>query len=145
MMVDYNFLTKPELLLWSGAKHFRFRDDPCFQTFGEPILVTDPIYLADVYNSEDPLACYVREQGVIVNDFGGDTSCPILWQPPYLMLILDNTEVYDPFALPPDAKLLADVVGCDSGSFVFLPLVKEMPSELQAAVTDVLARNNGAT
>jgi len=38
------------------------------------LLITDPIYLADVYNpNDDEAAAYVRANSVIVCDFGGDS------------------------------------------------------------------------
>jgi len=143
VMVDPYRLVKPQLHIWSGAAHLPFRQEMHFLTSGEPVLVTDPIYLADVYNSEDSLACFVREQGVIVNDFGGDITCPVVWQPPFLMLVLDDTEFPEPSEMPLDAVIVASKVGCDSGSFVFLPLAEGMPAGLRTTVADVVARNNG--
>jgi hypothetical protein len=119
----------------------QFRLPPELHTAGEPVLITDPIYLADVYNDPGPLAACVREQGLIVNRFGGDLSAPVWWQPPYLMLLLaEHPEEADP---PLDATIVPEVVGCDSGSFVFLPLSERIPQELKAKIDAVVACRNG--
>ena len=62
---------------FSDAPEIDFRDIYQFQTSGEPILVTDPTYLADVYNSKDPDASFLRAHGVFLMDFGGDTGGPV--------------------------------------------------------------------
>jgi hypothetical protein len=131
-----------------------FRFNFSFETQGEPILVTDPIYLADVWNSKDALSDFVRKYGAMGVDFGGDTSCPIWWEPPYVTLPVSG-HYYDksfdrPFphgeAVPPStATVISDYdVGCDSGSFVFLPLVKDVPPALNQIIDETVTQRNGA-
>lgn len=138
-MVERFRLIKPEFNLRVRFPALDFSDRGTFQTGGEAVLVTDPTYLADVYNSQEDTASFVRQHGVIVWDFGGDTSGPVWWQPPFLKIAfaIDHGEP------PPSATVLADEVGCDSGSLVFLPLTKALPSRLRAHVDRVLVANSG--
>ncbi len=132
-------LVKPKFNLRARFPALDFSDRGTFQTGGEAVLVTDPIYLTDVYNSQEGTASFVRQHGVIVWDFGGDTSGPVWWQPPSLKIAfaLDSGEP------PPSATVMADEVGCDSGSLVFLPLTKALPPGLRAQVDRVLVANSG--
>lgn len=115
-----------------------------FELAGEELLITDPIYLADVYNpSGDAVAAHVRAVGVVVGDFGGDASCPVWWRDPYLLLPLSLTPSHDP-AMVAGAIRVADEIGCDSGSFVFLPLRPDAPPSVRAAVERVMIDRNGA-
>lgn len=101
-------------------------------------------YLANVYNpNNDPVAQYVRSNGVIVTDFGGDSSCAVWWKDPILLLPLSLHPPRRPHVFKGATKV-AQEVGCDSGSFLFLPLSRDMPGLVKAAVKEVLADNNGA-
>jgi hypothetical protein len=121
---------------FSGSDEFRLE--------GEDLLITDPIYLADVYNTnDDPVAAYVRANSVIVTSFGGDDSCAVWWKDPILLLPLSLHAPRRPHVFK-GARVMARQVGCDSGSFVFLPLRTEMPAPLQSTVAEVLAKENGA-
>jgi hypothetical protein len=146
-MIKPECLIRPEDQFREGFPTLGFREEYSFRTSGEPVLVTDPTYLADVYNSHDEEACYLRAHGVFVMDFGGDTSCPVWYKDPYLMLPISMplTDDARPLQLPTGARVLADEVGTDSGSFIFLPLVSDLPSKLQAEVNAVLTRRTGAT
>ena len=139
-MVEKFRLIRPEFNLRVRFPALDFSDRNTFQTGGEAVLVTDPTYLADVYNSQGGMASFVRQNGVFVLDFGGDRSGPVWWQPPFLKIAF----VVDSGKPPPDTTVLADEVGCDSGSLVFLPLTKALPSRLRAQVDRVLAEDNGA-
>jgi hypothetical protein len=122
----------------------KFRGEFWLETRGEPVLLTDPTYLADVYNSkDDEKATYVREHGVLLLDFGGDTGSPVWWRPPYLILPLSMHYKAD---LSPgeDVKVFAREVSCDSGSFVFLPVTDEMPTSLKKEIQEVIQKGHGA-
>lgn len=116
-----------------------------FSTRGAPVLVTDPIYLADIYNmNDDPLAEYVRANGVVVCGFGGDTSCPVCWKSPLLMLPTATHIEWDmcPGQLCwPDGSVA--IIGCDSASFVFLVLHGQMPSLMREKCETVAQERNG--
>lgn len=115
-------------------------------TTRDPIFVTDPIYLADVYNqNDDPVAAYIRSTGVIVNDFGGDTSCPVWWRDPFLVLSTSAHVDGEAIACPPCGTIvLANQVGCDSASFVFLVMQSDLPDEVLKRIETVLRDRNGA-
>lgn len=157
-MVDPSRLRKQSVVLadWKNYySNFDFNWNFSFTTRGELILITDPIYLADVYNSHDWLASFVRRNSAMAQDFGGDTSCPAWWQPPYLILPVsghyfgkgspDNPFwASDELEVPPNTIVLSEQdVGCDSASFVFLPVTSDIPAELQAKIDEVLEERNG--
>jgi hypothetical protein len=143
-IVNPNRLTKPEDKFHKAFPEFNFREVYSFQTSGEPVLLTDPTYLADVYNSGDEIASFLRAHGIFVIDFGGDVSSPVWWQPPFVLLPI-SMHISDRDLEPPEeVTVLAEEVGTDSGSFVFLPLTEELPWALKARVDKVLAENNGA-
>ncbi len=110
---------------------------------GGSLIITDPIYLADVYNANDDLlAELVRTLGVIVTDFGGDDSCPVWWKDPHVILPL-SISLPDPLITPAGAEVAANEVGCDSGSFVFLPFHPDAVPLLHDIVSEILAEKNG--
>jgi hypothetical protein len=107
------------------------------------LLITDPTFLADVYNpNDDPVAAYLRANGVIVYGFGGDETCAVWWKEPFLLLPLSLCSPRDPAAVA-GAIRVADRVVCDSGSFLFLPLRADQPSPVRSAVEEVFAKGNG--
>lgn len=114
------------------------------ETHGEPVLLTDPIYLADIYNlKDDERATYIRKHGVLLVDFGGDIGSPVWWQPPYLRMPI-SAHYEDKSAPTRGAQVLADEVRCDSGSFVFLPVTDQMPASLKREVERVVREGDGA-
>ena len=121
-----------------------FRDVHRFQTAGEPVLITDPTYLADVYNSDDDSASYLRAHGVFVSRFGGDTSGPVWWQSPFLLLPISVHLSNAGLRSSLDITVLAEEVGTDSGSFIFLPLADDLLQDVRVKVDSVLAHDNGA-
>ncbi len=130
--------------LGDAVAGLKFRGLFSLETHGEPVLLTDPIYLADIYNSkDDERAVYVRGHGVLLVDFGGDTGGPVWWQPPYLLLPI-SMHYKDGPTPPRGVKVLADEVGCDSGSFVFLPVTDQMPASLKREIQEVVRKRNGA-
>ena len=137
-------IVPPDEDLGEAVAGLKFRGSFWLETHGEPVLLTDPIYLADIYNSkDDEKAVYVREHGVLLVDFGGDTGGPVWWQPPYLLLPISMHYEDEP-SLKKGVKVLADDVGCDSGSFVFLPVTDEMPASLKHQIQEVVRKRNGA-
>jgi hypothetical protein len=107
------------------------------------VLLTDPGYLADIYSSTDDVAVYVRTHGVVVMDFGGDCAGPVWYQFPYVLLPI-SMHLSDADKRAPAGVTVWGEVGCDSGSFVFLPLATDLPSALRDIVDGVLARQLGA-
>jgi hypothetical protein len=116
----------PNLHEWYPELGFSGRTE--LTTAGEPIFVIDPIELADVYNAnDDPIAIYLRQNAVIVSDFGGDTAAPVWWEPPFLVI---PTAQHSEMRMPPGATQLAEEVVCDSASLVFIGMSDGMPPAL---------------
>lgn len=65
-MIKPERLIRPEDQFREGFPTLDFREEYSFRTSGEPVLVTDPTYLADVYSSHDEEAGYLRAHGVFV-------------------------------------------------------------------------------
>jgi hypothetical protein len=117
-----------------------FRNRRSLVTTGQKVLLVDPTYVADVYNSTDEVASFLRDQGLFMMDFGGDTAVPVWWTPPFLVMPISmHNEHLD---APVGAEVFTDEIGCDSGSFVFLPLSADMPRGVQSKVKEVLGENN---
>jgi hypothetical protein len=130
----------PDLREWYPKLNFSGRAE--LVTAGEPIFVTDPIYLADIYNpNDDPNATYLRQSAVVVCDFGGDTAAPVWWKPPFLVV---PTSQHDQPKMPPGATQLAEQIGCDSASFVFIALNDDVPPALRKKIDAVEREMNGA-
>lgn len=142
-MVDPNRLIKPKDGFRIAFPGLGFREVYSFHTSGEPVLMTDPIYLADVYKSEEMIAAFLRSHGVFIMDFGGDVSGPVWWKHPYVLVPISIHLSEEDLMLPEGATLLADEIGTDSGSFVFLSLAEHLPSLLRSKVEEVLARGRG--
>lgn len=118
-----------------GFSNFR-----SFVTRGEKVLLVDPIYIADVYNSTDEVASYLRAHGLFLMDFGGDTAVPVWWTPPYLLMPV-SMHIRE-WLVPAGAAVLTTEIGCDSGSFMFLPLSQDLPFCVEKRVMETLEENN---
>lgn len=130
----------PDLREWYPKLGFSGRGE--LATAGEPIFVTDPIYLADIYNpNDDPNATFLRQKAVVVSDFGGDTAAPVWWKPPFLIV---PTSQHDQPEMPAGATRLAEQIGCDSASFVFIALNDDVPPALRKKIDEVEGEKNGA-
>ncbi len=111
-------------------------------TGGEPIFITDPIYLADVYNANDDLvATYLRQNAVIVSDFGGDSAAPVWWEPPFLAV---PTSQHVQVRMSPGATQLAEEIVRDSASFVFIAMNDEIPTALREKIDQAEEVEDGA-
>jgi hypothetical protein len=106
------------------------------------VLLVDPCYIADVYNSTDEAASYVREHGLFLMDFGGDLSVPVWWKPPFLVMPISAYWSDGDLKPPPGTTVLAGEIGCDSGSFVFLPHAATFPHALRRKVKEALEAHN---
>jgi hypothetical protein len=141
-LVNQRRLKKPEDNFMSDWPGFNFRNIFDFETSGEPVLITDPIYLADVYNSHDPDAEFMRAHGVFIGEFGGG-GAPVWWQAPYLVIPTSwDIEDSEP---PVGVDVLFDEIVTDSCTFVFLPVTKNLPKSLKKKVKQVLSEDNAAS
>jgi len=135
-------LTKPKDDFKSAFPGLGFRNLFSFRTAGERVLLVDPTYLADVYNAKDEIAAYVRVHGRFLMDFGGDTAAPVWWTPPFLVIPLSIHLSEQGVQAPKGTKILADEIGTDSGSFVFLPLARNLPGALRKSIKKLLVEQN---
>ena len=100
------------------------------------LLIIDPIYLSDIYNENGRKEMYLKENGVLLTDFGGDVSGPIFRTicggiKIYLVFDRVNDEGYPVFRDDEIDGLKKNVInseelGCDSGSYIFLDFSKEL-------------------
>ena len=96
--------------------------------------------LLNPYNS--PESSYVRSHGVVAGSYIRSEPIPVLWRDPILLLPLSHQLVesgnYD--------KDMSDTVGsvsCPSGSFLFLPFRKDVPTALMKGLDGALAGETG--
>ena len=104
------------------------------------MFVTDPTYLADIFNpNDDANASYLRRNAVIISDFGGEAVTPVWWKPPFLVVPTSHHDQQ----LSDDAIELAEEIGCDSASFVFVAMNDNVPRSLRAKIAEVENLQNG--
>jgi hypothetical protein len=142
-MVEPERLIQPSDDFRRAFPELDFRDVYSLTTAGEQVLITDPTYLADVYNSTDKVASLLRQKGVFLMQFGGDVRCPVWWRPPYILLPTSNS-MPDDEEVPEGAQVLAEDVHTDSGSFIFLPLTDDLSHEVKKSVEQLVHERNGA-
>ena len=105
--------------------------------------IADLFHMGDTLNPcNSLLASYVRTHGVIVGSYRRDAVCPVLWDPPFLLLLLshhlkENLEVYT------DIGKVVGKVTCPSGSFLLLPFREDIPMPLSAMVDEALKNETG--
>ena len=75
-MIETQRLVEPGNDFVATFPGLNFRNRHSVVTTGEKVLLVDPTYIADVYNSTDEVASFLREQGLFLMDFGGDTTVP---------------------------------------------------------------------
>ena len=140
-MVDTQRLVEPGDDFVAAFPGLNFRNRRSVVTTGENVLLVDPICIGDVYNSIDEVSTYLRDQGLFLMDFGGDCSARVWWKPPFLLIPIAMH--YQDLNATSGADVLAEEIGCDSGSFVFLPLAADMPRSVQSKVEEVLGDGSG--
>ncbi|MEM7227521.1 MAG: hypothetical protein AAF432_01770 [Planctomycetota bacterium] len=95
------------------------------------LLMCDPTYLCDAYNStDDPVAAYVRANGVIIMQTDGDGRWPI-W--------LLGSKLIVPIAVPDEMKprrsrVSSFEIAVDSASFVCLSIDDSTPEAVRQAM-----------
>jgi hypothetical protein len=138
-VVETRRLIKPADDFRAAFPGLNFRNRRTIVSAGEKVLLADPTYIADVYNSADQIASFLRNRGLFLMDFGGDTTVPVWWKPPFLILPISIH--HGNLDAPLGAKVLTEEIGCDSGSFVFLPLTSDIPRSVQSKIKEVLRDN----
>ena len=117
--------------------------DDIFVIDNELLLIVDLAHIGSILNPyNSPLASYVRTNGVIVASYTRPESCPVLWSAPFLLLPLS-------FHLREKLKTYEAVgnvmgrVSCSSGTFLLVPIRKDMPKSLSSLMSEALAKEAG--
>jgi hypothetical protein len=104
------------------------------------------IDLADIGGILNPYnsltASYVRENGVIVGSYRRDAACPVLWSSPFLLIPL-SYHLKENLAGYTDIGKVVGNVSCPSGSFLLLPVRKDIPMRLGALTDKALNNETG--
>jgi hypothetical protein len=109
----------------------------------EFLLIIDLTHIGDLLNPyNSPPASYVRTHGVIVAGHSRDVACPVLWSDPFLLIVSSNhldekTTVYA------DIGEIVGNVSCPGGSFLFLPVQKDIPKPLNSLLDETLTKETG--
>ena len=142
-LIDSRRLIAPDEDFAGAFPGLGFTNRFSLRTSGEPLVVCDPNCLADVYNATDRMASLVREHGAFLMDFGGDADCPVWWEPPFAVFPLSQ-HLSENDLEPRAANVWALRTWTDSGSFVFLPMAKGIPSDLISLIQDALKQGDAA-
>ncbi len=65
-MIERQRLIKPADDFVAAFPGLNFRNRRSFVTAGEKVLLVDPTYIADVYNSTDEIASFLRDHGLFL-------------------------------------------------------------------------------
>ena len=117
--------------------------DDFFVIDNELLLIVDLVHIGSILNPyNSPSASYVRNHGVIVTSYARPESSPVLWNDPFLLLPLSchlskNLTVYE------EVGRVLGRVSCSSGTFLLVPIRKDMPESLSSLVSEALAKEAG--
>ena len=117
--------------------------DDIFVIDNEFLLIVDLAHIGSILNPyNSPSASYVRAHGVIVVSYTRPESCPVLWSDPFLLLPLschlrEKLKTYEAVG-----KILGRV-SCSSGTFLIVPIRKDMPESLGSLMNEALAKKTG--
>jgi hypothetical protein len=140
MIVDPARLNRPTFNLREYFPEFGWNASHDVDVPSEGVVITDPTYIADVYNSDDPVAAFLRLHGTFIYDIGGDCSAPVWLADPFVVMPV-SVHYEDEPVCPDDAIELVTDVGCDSGSFVLLPF-SNLPADVHSRIRSALDANN---
>jgi hypothetical protein len=139
--MEIDRLVKPDATIQDYFPKFSWNTSHVLKVSEDPILLVDPTYLAWVFHDEDENASYLRKNGVFLFDFGGDWFGP-LWQWKSF-LIMATSHHYEVYPDPPNgAKTICRSIGCDSATFVLLPVTDKVPESLKQKIDECLKQNN---
>ena len=117
--------------------------DDIFVIDNEFLLIVDLAHIGSILNPyNSPSASYVRTHGVIVASYTRPESCPVLWRAPFLLLPLSfhlrgRLKTYEAVG-----KVMGRV-SCSSGTFLLVPICKDMPESLGSLMSEALAKDAG--
>ncbi len=92
------------------------------------------------YNSSS--ASYVRTHGVIVASHSMNIACPVLWVDPFLLLVLSSYLAEKTTGCADVGEIVGNV-SCPGGSFLFLPVQKDIPKPLNSLMDEALTKETG--
>ena len=109
----------------------------------EFLLIIDLTHIGDLLNPyNSPTASYVRTHGVIVGSHSRDVACPVLWGDPFLLLVSSN-HLDEKTTGYTDIGGVVGNVSCPGGSFLFLPVQKDIPKPLNSLMDEALTKETG--
>jgi hypothetical protein len=117
--------------------------DDFFVIDNELLLIVDLVHIGSILNPyNSPSASYVRTHGVVVGSYRRDVACPVFWRHPFLLLPLSCHLNENLTAYKEIGKVLGRV-SCSSGTFLLVPIRKEMPESLSRLMSEALAKEAG--
>jgi len=118
--------------------------DDFFIINNELLLIVDMAHMGSIMNPyNSPSASYVRTHGVIVASDTRPESSPVLWRDPFLLLPLSCHLSEDLTAYEEVGKVLGKV-SCSSGTFLLVPIRKDVPESLGSLMSEASAKKTGA-
>lgn len=114
--------------------------DDIFVIDNEFLLIVDLAHIGGILNPyNSPSASYVRTHGVIVASYTRPESCPVLWGDPFLLLplsfhLIEKIKTYEAVG-----KVMGSV-SCSSGTFLLVPIHKDMPESLGSLMRETLTK-----
>lgn len=143
-MINKQRLVRPDYVVADYFPGLEVNGDLYLIVENEPVLLIDPIYLADVYNSSDSDAAFVRQHGVFIQDFGGDMSACVILSSDLLLLPVSAHYAHnaEPEILNDD-WIKASALPCDSGSLVLLKIARSLPQSMREKIESESRAGNG--
>lgn len=109
----------------------------------EFLLIVDLTHIGDLLNPyNSPSASYVRTHGVIIASHSRDVACPVIWGDPFLLLVL-SSHLDEKIMGYADIGEIVGNVFCPGGSFLFLPVQKDIPKSLNSLMDEALTKETG--
>jgi len=142
MLVDESRLIAPDYDVKACFRGLKVNAAHFLRISEVPAVMVDPTYLADAYNSEEDEAQYVRGNGLFILNFGGDVSGPLWFEDPYVVMPISGHVRSQDRVKPSSAHVLVERIGCDSGSFVLLPVTRATPDSIRAKIEKRVKRGN---
>lgn len=143
-MIDEQRLVRPDYVVADFFPGLEVNGDLYLSVEDDPVVLIDPIYLADVYRSRDSDAAFVRQHGVFIEDFGGDTDACVILTPDLLVLpvCIHCEGLAEPEIVNGD-WIKASALPCDSGSLVLLKVARSLPQSIREKIESESRAGNG--
>ncbi len=125
-------LIAPDDNLAENSPGLGFRNETCVAVSSEYLYISDPTYIADIYNSNDSFSAYLKQNGVVLANFGGDTDGPIYYKDPYVLILIASQSENN---LDAGGVLnVFDDIGTDSGSFIVFAERDDIPADMRPVI-----------